>query len=750
MVVGIRSEGEDTIGSWKKERPLGHGGFGAIMLWRNMVTGELIAVKDCLKAASELSTKNYERWKQEVDILQKLEHPNVVKSFPIPKELLTRQSHLPSMAMEYCSGGDLRKVLLRPENCRGLTEKEVCHLLRDISSGLAYLHECRIIHRDLKPENVVLQDQTGEVTYKIIDLGYAKELDQSSLCSSFVGTLQYLAPELFEQHPYTKAVDYWSLGILAYEVATGRRPFFPNESPAVWLPLVNRKGSTHIAGDFNNDSIPVYCSKLPSSNHLTRVFREGLELWLQTLLERNPEKRGHRNGQSAHEMLEVLISQQVAHVFDVTDLTVASISHESAPSLSDLSLAICDVTGLAQESSLLLLHKGVELPEDIWEPCSRLLGAGAVAIYQFDLSMSEERCQGYRAEALLHVVNAASECECQPAAYRKLRELWAEGIFCIQQEIRKCHHMLCAYQAFLAHLRSQSSALHAEMVLLRSEMVALESKVKFAHECYTMDAESLRKLGERDIRLDSDKLYRSWACCDELLTPVDTESKATKELRCHANQLTGQIAEYEKTPFAKSKQPGVLEEKLKNILEDYVDARKNSKEAQHFVPICHKLQSELNEFVQEEARFIEECLTYIRHMCQLLSDIRSARARSRTAVGRVRTLSWEVSMQQRKRQEAIWSLWKAWGKPSRSSRASVPQQTITGSGTSSVSLGGTKKTVSEMVERSIRESSRVRQENAVLLREVASALDEMTRTCPSLASDMAAMEHGTKNASALP
>lgn len=102
--------------------------------------------------------------------------------------------------------------------------------------------------------------------HKIIDLGYAKELDQSSLCTSFVGTLQYLvsvastpehlatcwllpgaapaegaspscllqAPELIERQKYTVAVDYWSFGTLVFECITGFRPFLPNWQPVPW------------------------------------------------------------------------------------------------------------------------------------------------------------------------------------------------------------------------------------------------------------------------------------------------------------------------------------------------------------------------------------------------------------------------------------------------------------------------------------------------------------------------------------
>lgn len=165
-------------------------------------------------------------------------------------------------------------------------------------SGIQYLHENKIIHRDLKPENIVLQEIDGKVmnascafctvlyviwfsvicshyetvflqlVHKIIDLGYAKDLDQGSLCTSFVGTLQYLvrvlslmhccakkkeksfqqsspvfiqmylyvcqAPELFESKPYTVTVDYWSFGTVIFECTCGFRPFLHHMQPVQW------------------------------------------------------------------------------------------------------------------------------------------------------------------------------------------------------------------------------------------------------------------------------------------------------------------------------------------------------------------------------------------------------------------------------------------------------------------------------------------------------------------------------------
>lgn len=134
--------------------------------------------------------------------------------------------------MEYCLKGNLRHVLNQPEHYCGLSEESVKWVLHDLENALSYLHRLNITHRDIKPENIVLQkcqSRKCDVIYKVIDLGYAKEVQ--SIDASLVGTLQYLAPEIFFGKKYNKSVDYWSLGILTFEIICGEHPFLPHLSP---------------------------------------------------------------------------------------------------------------------------------------------------------------------------------------------------------------------------------------------------------------------------------------------------------------------------------------------------------------------------------------------------------------------------------------------------------------------------------------------------------------------------------------
>uniref|UniRef100_A0A3Q3J3F1 Protein kinase domain-containing protein n=1 Tax=Monopterus albus TaxID=43700 RepID=A0A3Q3J3F1_MONAL len=120
-------------GSWEMKERLGMGGFGHVYLYQHLQeSGEKIAVKIC---RMELNSKNKDRWSREIQIMKKLNHVNVVQAREVPEELNSvALNDLPLLTMEYCSRGDLRKVLNKPENCCGLKESEILSLLRDIGN----------------------------------------------------------------------------------------------------------------------------------------------------------------------------------------------------------------------------------------------------------------------------------------------------------------------------------------------------------------------------------------------------------------------------------------------------------------------------------------------------------------------------------------------------------------------------------------------------------------------------------------
>ncbi|KAL4646566.1 inhibitor of nuclear factor kappa-B kinase subunit beta [Arapaima gigas] len=353
-----------SCGPWELKERLGTGGFGYVTLWQNKDTEEQIAIKQCRQ---ELSTKNRERWCLEIKIMKRLNHENVVAGRDVPEELKNQRSNdLPLLAMEYCQGGDLRKYLNMLENCCGMREGSILILLRDISSALTYLHKNRIIHRDLKPENIVLQQGEKRLLHKIIDLGYAKELDQNSLCTSFVGTLQYLAPELVEQQKYTVTVDYWSFGTLVFECITGFRPFLPTWQPVPWHSKIKLKHNDDIVvyEDLANCTDVHYSKHLPQPNNLNKLLSEKLESWLRLMLMWSPQERGKDPKYGPHgcfNALEHILDLKLVHVLNMVSAKILTYDVQEGEPVSVLQERIACDTHIPSTDQELLLEAGLAL-----------------------------------------------------------------------------------------------------------------------------------------------------------------------------------------------------------------------------------------------------------------------------------------------------------------------------------------------------------------------------------------------------
>uniref|UniRef100_A0A4W6BXG2 IkappaB kinase n=1 Tax=Lates calcarifer TaxID=8187 RepID=A0A4W6BXG2_LATCA len=362
-----------SCGPWELKERLGTGGFGNVTRWQNKDTEEQIAIKQCRQ---ELSERNKERWCLEIQIMRRLDHMNVVAAREVPEGMqkLVATIDLPLLAMEYCQGGDLRKYLNLLDNCCGMREGSVLILLRDISSALTYLHKKRIIHRDLKPENIVLQQGEKRLIHKIIDLGYAKELDQSSLCTSFVGTLQYLAPELIERQRYTVTVDYWSFGTLVFECITGFRPFLPTWQPVPWHNKLRLKQDDDIVVYEDLSGEVRFSKHLPQPNNLNSLLLEKMEKWLKLMLKWSPQERGKDHDATPSDcfsQLELILQLKLVHVLNMMSAKILTYSISDEETVADLQLRIEKDTGIPAANQELLLEAGLALePNGLATQCA--------------------------------------------------------------------------------------------------------------------------------------------------------------------------------------------------------------------------------------------------------------------------------------------------------------------------------------------------------------------------------------------
>ncbi|KAM6447148.1 ribosomal protein S6 kinase alpha-3 isoform 1-T1 [Liasis olivaceus] len=198
---------------------LGQGSFGKVFLVKKISGSDakqLYAMKVLKKAT--LKVRDRVRTKMERDILVEVNHPFIVKlhyAFQTEGKLY--------LILDFLRGGDLFTRLSKEVSKVMFTEDDVKFYLAELALALDHLHSLGIIYRDLKPENILL-DEEGHI--KLTDFGLSKEsIDHEKKAYSFCGTVEYMAPEVVNRRGHTQSADWWSFGVLMFEMLTGTLPF---------------------------------------------------------------------------------------------------------------------------------------------------------------------------------------------------------------------------------------------------------------------------------------------------------------------------------------------------------------------------------------------------------------------------------------------------------------------------------------------------------------------------------------------
>jgi serine/threonine protein kinase/tetratricopeptide (TPR) repeat protein len=237
MAAGLLAEGHGgleagrRVGSYEIVSTLGEGGMGKVYLAHDTRLGRNVALK-LLPASFTCDAERVRRFEQEARAASSLNHPNILTIHEIGSDGEAR-----FIATEYVEGETLRERLRRGE----MSLAEALDIAVQVAAALAAAHAARVIHRDIKPENLIVRND-GYV--KVLDFGLAKlarparahaaaEVDFDSLGGALVdtspgvvmGTVSYMSPEQARGYEVDERADVWSLGVVLYEMAAGRRPF---------------------------------------------------------------------------------------------------------------------------------------------------------------------------------------------------------------------------------------------------------------------------------------------------------------------------------------------------------------------------------------------------------------------------------------------------------------------------------------------------------------------------------------------
>ena len=263
-------------------KELGSGSFATVHLVKNKTSGAIRAMKAIKKGPGfDDDEDNEEEIINEINILMKMDHPNIVKIF----EFYNSPTHF-YLITEYCEGGCLFDLI--QEN-GPFTEIQASYIMHQLFSVVNYCHKMKIIHRDLKPENILVKkNENGFVKIKICDFGTSLCFKRGEIQDKIVGSIYYIAPEVLKKK-YNSKCDLWSCGVIMYILLTGLPPFGGRDNQTIIKKI--------LIGEYDKSKLGKRCKAC-------------IDL-IDKLLEKNISKRIRADGALRHKWFQIYKSKEI-------------------------------------------------------------------------------------------------------------------------------------------------------------------------------------------------------------------------------------------------------------------------------------------------------------------------------------------------------------------------------------------------------------------------------------------------------
>ncbi|MBX9572047.1 MAG: protein kinase [Candidatus Obscuribacterales bacterium] len=215
------TEGQSIKDRFTIIKKLGEGGFGAVYHAYDKDLARDVALK---VSKPTQDSEGHRRFKREAKALARLVHPNIMRIFAI-EEL---DNQLTCLVTEYIEGKSVKQILESREH--GLEQDDVVLIMTDLAKALAYAHKAGLLHRDLSPQNIMVVEENGAKSAKLIDFGLCRYFDQtttSTLTATglIIGNPSYMSPEACRGEKVDQRSDLYSLACILYEMLAGKAPF---------------------------------------------------------------------------------------------------------------------------------------------------------------------------------------------------------------------------------------------------------------------------------------------------------------------------------------------------------------------------------------------------------------------------------------------------------------------------------------------------------------------------------------------